>query len=155
MANANLISVLNEALRVEHTLAMQCQHYSLMVSGLWRIPLVPFFEELAGEAQEHARKFGRKVVALGGVPATQVEAVQESRAAEDMIRDVLTLEHRARDIYLRALDAVPEGDIALRTMLEDHVESEQRHIDELERIAVEPSAGGHKAENSAAIRRAS
>lgn len=153
MKSSATIDVLNEALRVEHTLAMQCQHYALTIRGLWRLSLVSFFEDLADEARGHAQKFGKKVVALGGVPIAEVESVRSSATAEEMVADVLTLERRAMDTYLRALKTVPEDDVALRAMLEDHIEAEQRHIDEIERLVVERGSGDTK--NPAAVRRAS
>jgi bacterioferritin (cytochrome b1) len=48
-----------------------------------------------------------------------------------MLQQNLTLEKEAMQAYLEA-HAVTEGDIALRTMLEGQIESEQRDIEELE-----------------------
>ncbi len=134
--NRNVIDRLNEAIALEHTLAMQCHQYALTVSGLWRLSLAPFFEDLAEEARGHARKFGQKVVALGGTPSTMVRPIQASGRAEAMVADVLRMEREALALYGQALASVDAGDVALRTMLEDHIEAEQRHVDEVERLVL-------------------
>ncbi|MEO1227330.1 MAG: ferritin-like domain-containing protein [Myxococcota bacterium] len=153
--NREVIGALNEALRVEHTLAMQCHQYALTVSGLWRLSLAPFFRDLAGEARDHAAKFGAKVVALGGTPATQLEDVRDSEDAFAMVEDILALERRAMSVYLSALAVVPEGDVALRTMIEDHIADEQLHIDEIEQLVRGGAPGHQRAVTTDGVRRAS
>lgn len=143
MSYSDVISSLNEAIRIEHTLAMQCEQYALTLKGLWRIPLTPYLEELAGEAREHARKFGQKVVALGGIPTADLGAVRAGGTAEDMINEILRMERSAIEAYKRSLTLVPDDDVALRTMIEDHIESEQRHIDEIALLVFEDGTRSH------------
>ena len=136
-SRAALIESLNAAIGIEHTLAMQCYQQSLMIRGLWRLQLAPFLDELGKEAGEHARKFGHKVVALGGVPATAVGETTLSATAQDMLTDNLKLERAAMAAYLKALELAGD-DLPLKNMLEDHVEAEQRHIEELELLTQDP-----------------
>ena len=134
-----LIESLNEAIRIEHTLAMQCFQQSQTVRGLWRLQLVPFLEGLGEEARQHARKFAQKVVALGGVPTVAVGDVTLSEGAEEMLHDNLALERSAMAAYLRVLELVGD-DVPMRTLLEDHIEGEQRHIEELELLTRTPTS---------------
>lgn len=48
-----------------------------------------------------------------------------------MLRQDLALEQEAMQAYLAA-HALTEGDVALRAMLETHIDDEQRQIEELE-----------------------
>jgi bacterioferritin (cytochrome b1) len=57
--------------------------------------------------------------------------VRQSLDLEEMLRQDLELERTAMQAYLDA-HALCEDDVALRNMLEDHIESEQRDIEELE-----------------------
>ena len=127
-----LIDSLNAAIRIEHTLSMQCYQQALTVRGLWRLQLNPYFEAMGKEASDHARKFGEKVVALGGIPVVDVGTVTLSEKPDDMLQDNLRLEHQAMAAYREVLALVEEDNLPLRTMLEDHIEAEQRHIEELE-----------------------
>jgi bacterioferritin (cytochrome b1) len=71
-------------------------------------------------------------VALGGVPTVEVSAmVRQSLDLEEMLGQDLELEREAMQAYLAAW-ALADDDVALRAMLEEHIESEQRDIEELE-----------------------
>ncbi len=132
-----IIDTLNEAIEVERTLALQCEYQALTVRGLWRATYHGFFMELADEARDHARKFGQKVAGLGGNPSTAVGAIKQAADVFDMLDLDLDLERRALATYERAL-ALAANDTALRNMLEDHIEAETLHIEELERVAQRP-----------------
>lgn len=148
MSHTKVIERLNDAIKMEHTLAMQCFRYEMTVRGLWRLSLAPLFKNLAEEAQGHARKFASKVVALGAQPTCLVADVDDAKSPEDMVRSVLELERGAFAVYTSALAMVPDGDTALRNMLEDHIDAEQQHIDELTLLAADTA-------EAAKIRRAS
>ena len=131
MENRNaIIDILNRAIRIEHTLAMQAEHQALTVAGIDRLQLAPFFEKLGEEARQHARKFGRKVVALGGQPSVEMGQIVFASTAHDMLTQDLALEREAMRIYLQARELAGH-DVALTTMLEDHIQGEQQHIEEL------------------------
>ncbi len=147
-----IIETLNEAMRIEHALMMQSDHQAMEVRGLWRLQMAPFFSHLAEEAREHARKFGQKIVALGGVPTVEVGPIRMSETIEGMLGDALHLERAALKCYERALE-LAHDDTALRNMLEDHIDAEQRHVEELE-LLMSPAAGA-RLETSPAVRRAS
>lgn len=134
MRSSEAIDVLNQAICVEQTLALQCEQFALTLTGMWRLSWVPYLEDLASEARSHARKFGKKVVALGATPATELRPVKSGGTAESMALEVLRLERLALDTYVRALTLVPVDELALRTMLEDHIAAEQQHIEELEQL---------------------
>ncbi|MEM6274343.1 MAG: ferritin-like domain-containing protein [Myxococcota bacterium] len=130
----DVIAALNRAVKVEHTLMMQCQHQALTVRGLWRTQFQGFFRELSDEAREHAAKFGQKIVGLGGNPTTEVGAIRHASDVFEMLEADLELERQALSIYGEALSLAGD-DVALRNMLEDHIEAETQHIEELELVA--------------------
>ena len=72
------------------------------------------------------------MAALGGVPTIEVGApVRQSLDLTEMLHQDLELECQAMQAYLEA-HALAEGDVALRSMLETHIDEEQRDIEELE-----------------------
>ncbi len=144
MDRTKAIEALNKALALEHAAAIQYGQHALLVSGLWRRVFAGFFADQSRSAQEHVLKFGEKVVALGGVPTVEVATVRQSTDLEEMLRQDLELERETMKAYLEA-HAAAEGDVALRTMLETHIESEQRDIEELERyLGLVKTAGVEK-----------
>ena len=132
MDTVRVIEALNKAVALEHAASLQYKQHALLVRSLWRRVFADFFSDESRNALEHARKFGQKIVALGGVPTVEVGAtIRQSLDVEDMLRQDLDLERQAMQAYLDAR-TLAEDDIALRTMLEDHIESEQRDIEALE-----------------------
>jgi bacterioferritin len=132
MNTASVIEALNRTIALEHTASLQYQQHALLVCGPWRNVFVTFFHTESHSALDHAHKFGQKVVALGGVPTIEVGAsVRQSLDLKEMLRQDLELERQAMQAYLAA-HALAESDVALRTMLETHIDGEQRDIEELE-----------------------
>jgi bacterioferritin len=132
MDTARVIEALNKAVALEHTASLQYNQHALLVRGLWRKVFADFFGAESHSALDHALKFGQKIVSLGGVPTIEVGAtVRQSLDVQEMLRQDLELERQAMHAYLAA-HALAEDDVALRTMLEDHIEQEQRDIEELE-----------------------
>jgi bacterioferritin (cytochrome b1) len=131
MDTKKVITALNNIIALEHTAALQYKQHALLVSGLWRKVFADFLFSQSKGALEHAEKFGQKVVALGGVPTVEIGTVRQAVALEEMLAQDLTLEKETMQAYMTA-HALVEGDIALRTMIEGQIESEQRDIEELE-----------------------
>jgi bacterioferritin len=132
MDTARVIEALNKAASLEHAASLQYKQHALLVRGLWRKVFAEFFREESHSALGHAHKFGHKIVALGGVPTIEVGAtIRQSLEVEEMLRQDLELERQAMQAYLAA-HALVDDDVALRNMLEDHIEQEQRDIEELE-----------------------
>ena len=70
MENARVIDTLNKAIALEHAATVQYKQHALLVRGLWRKVFADYFFAASRSAQEHAYRFGQKVVALGGVAAS-------------------------------------------------------------------------------------
>lgn len=132
MHNVQMIDALNKAVALEHAASLQYKQHALLVRGVWRKVFADFFAGESRNAFEHAYKFGQKIAALGGVPTIEVGAtVQQSLDVEEMLRQDLALERQAIQAYQEAWE-LADDDVALRTMLEDQIEMEQRDIEELE-----------------------
>ncbi len=132
MDRAHVIEALNRTIALEHTASLQYQQHALLVRGPWRKLFAAFFHAESHGALDHAHKFGQKVAAFGGVPTIEVSApVRQSLDLTEMLQQDLELERQAMQAYLEA-HALAEGDVALRSMLESHIDEEQRDIEELE-----------------------
>ena len=132
MDTQKIVIALNKAVSLEHTATLQYQQHALLVNGLWRKVFADFFEDQSKTALSHAHTFGQKIVSLGGVPSVEIgTAVHQSTDLEEMLQQDLALEKEAMQAYLEA-HALAEGNVALRSMLENHIEGEQEDIEELE-----------------------
>lgn len=132
MDTQKVIAALNKAVSLEHAATLQYQQHALLVHGLWRKVFAEFFEQQSRTSLSHAQTFGQKIVALGGVPTVEIgTAVHQSTNLEEMLQQDLTLEREAMQAYTEA-HGLAEGDVALRSQLENHIEGEQGDIEELE-----------------------
>lgn len=67
--NDEIIKVLNKILEAELAGVVRYTHYSLMVFGFGRIPIVSWMKGQATESLNHASEAGELVTHLGGHPS--------------------------------------------------------------------------------------
>lgn len=126
-----LIEKLNEAISLELGAVLQYNQYAQVVLGearkIWR----DFFEDSSEEAMKHARKFGERVVALGGTPSVEPQPVKQTNDLQEMLENSLAVERRAVEVYTEALSFC-EDNPAYRNMLEEQIFDEQKDVEEIE-----------------------
>ena len=90
-------------------------HYSLMIFGPNRLPLIDFFKKQASESLLHANLAGEHITGLGGHPPLNINNIKETFKHD--ITEILseTLEHEKRAIkhYYELLDLVDGKSIYL------------------------------------------
>ena len=70
--------VLNEILRAELAGVVRYTHYSLVITGPNRLPLVDFMRAQAAESLLHAQQVGEILTGLGGHPDQGIAPIEES-----------------------------------------------------------------------------
>ena len=73
----NVIQVLNRIMELELAGVVRYTHYSLMVYGYNRIPIVSWLKGNASESMDHASKAGEFVTMLGGHPSLKIGPLLE------------------------------------------------------------------------------
>ncbi len=140
MANEALIESLNRALGLELAGVIQYMQHSFLVTGPDREVFCDFFRDLSKESRGHAEMLGDKVVALGGVPTVEPGEIRQSTDLGEMLKQDLELERAAMDAYMAAWRACTDAEIATRFLLEERIASEQKHIEEFEKLTNERRA---------------
>jgi bacterioferritin len=135
-----LIDSLNRALGLELAGVIQYMQHSFLVTGPEREVFCDFFRDLSKESRSHAETLGDKVVALGGVPTVEPGEIRQSTDLGEMLRQGLELERTAMDAYMAAWRACTDAEIATRFLLEERIASEQKHIEEFEKLTNERKA---------------
>ncbi|MBO0200961.1 ferritin-like domain-containing protein, partial [Vibrio alginolyticus] len=76
-------------------------HYSLMVFGYNRIPIVSWLKGNADESMTHAHKAGEFVTMLGGHPSLKIGPLLETHKHDigDILRESLEQERSTLDAY--------------------------------------------------------
>ena len=132
MDKAALIDKLNEAISLELGALLQYNQYHHVLLGEPRRIWAEYFEEQSDEALDHARRFASRVVALGGTPSVEPDAVKQTTDIREMLRNSLETERRAVKLYTEAL-AFCDDHAGYRNLLEDQIQTEVEDVEELEK----------------------
>lgn len=128
---------LNEILEWELSGVARYLHYSLMVTGPNRIPIVKWFREQALEAFDHAAMIGEKITALGGHPSIKVFQPPErnEHGVMAILNESLDYELTGLKMY-EGLLPLTEGNVALEELVREQIRSEQEHVEEVRKMLV-------------------
>lgn len=127
-----LINVLNEALSLEYTAAVQYNQHSMLLTGRDKVLFEDLFQDSAKESLGHAKMWGDRIVYLGGVPRGEVGPIRQSSNVMEMLEMDLEVEQRAVEIYTRAHRVCKHE--PTKYMLENHILDEDKDVEELQKL---------------------
>lgn len=150
MANHNeLIRVLNEALSLEYTAVVQYNQNSMLLTGRDKALFEDFFKSNSRESLDHAKKWGDRIVYLGGVPKAELGPIRQSTNLTEMLQIGLETEQKAVEIYTRAHSVCKHE--PTKYMLEEHITDEDKDVEEFQKyLGKVKIAEGAPAEKQAA-----
>ena len=140
MDKDRVIDVLNRILEVELAGVVRNTHYSLMVFGRNRIPIVAWFREEANESLTHATQAGEYITSLGGHPSLKIGTLLETHQHEidTMLEESMEHEKRGIALYSELLELVSGKDIRLEEYARSMVRTELEHLDEVRKMLRSP-----------------
>ena len=111
-------------------------HYSLMITGPHRIPLVDFMKAQATESLMHAQQVGEILSGLGGHPSTSVAQIEETHdhSIQQILRESLAHEQNAVRLYRDLLSLVEGRSVFLVEYARGLVATEEEHQLELRKM---------------------
>jgi bacterioferritin len=135
-----LLEGLNEDLANEYSAQIMYTTYAAVVSGLHRQVLKPFFESEVADEQGHALYLAEKIKTLGGTPTTTPAPVKQTDDVKTMLQEARQAEKETIDRYkVRKKQAEELGYTELVVKLEDLIADETHHMEELDRILMDPA----------------
>ena len=127
-----LIKVLNEAVSLEYTAAVQYNQHSMLLTGRDRRLFEDLFKEHSRESLNHAKMWGDRIVYLGGMPRGEIGPIRQSTDLTEILEMDLQVEERAVEIYTRAHKICTHE--PTRYMLENHILDEDKDVEELKKL---------------------
>ena len=132
--------VLNHILEAELAGVVRYTHYSFMVYGYGRIPIVKWLRSQADESLLHAQEAGEYVTALGGHPSLGIGKLLESEKHDigELLRESLAHEQEALALYQALLKLVDGRDVMLEEYARRMIAEESKHIAEVDKMLRQP-----------------
>ncbi|HEY9906317.1 MAG TPA: ferritin-like domain-containing protein [Thermosynechococcaceae cyanobacterium] len=128
--------LLNTIMEFELAGVVRYTHYSLMVTGPNRIPIVTFFQAQASESLLHAQQVGELLTGLEGHPSQKIAPIEETyqHNVRDILSESLSHEHKALDLYKTLLDVVKDASVYLEEFARTMIGQEEMHSLELKKM---------------------
>jgi bacterioferritin len=138
--HAAVIKVLNRILEAELAGVVRYTHYSFMVFGFSRIPIVKWLRAQAAESLVHAQEVGEYITALGGHPSLGIGKLLESEQHEIAMILKESMEHEARAVklYGELLDLVDGRNVMLEEFARRMVAEEMKHLSDVDKMLRQP-----------------
>jgi bacterioferritin len=135
-----VINQLNRILECELAGVVRYTHYSMMIFGYNRIPIVKWFQDEAAESLAHAHQAGEMITRLGGHPSLAIGDLLETHEHDigQILRETLVAERNAFALYNGLLKLVAGKSVALEEYARDLIEQEDAHIDEIDKMLRKP-----------------
>lgn len=139
-----VVKALNRILETELAGAVRYTHYSFMVYGFGRIPIVSWLRSQAAENMAHAHQAGEYVTQLGEHPSLAIGALLETHKHDigDILREVLESERQALQLYVDLHELVAGKSIALEEYARSMIAKEEMHLGEVDKMLRRPGATG-------------
>ncbi len=133
-------TVLNKILEAELAGVVRYTHYSLMVFGHSRIPIVSWFRSQANETLLHAQRAGEMVTHIGGHPSLAIGELLESHHhdIEEMMRETIHAEAQTLDLYYDLLGLVEGKSVPIEEYARELIHEEEMHVDEIDKMLRRP-----------------
>lgn len=140
MDKQKVIDVLNTILEFELAGVVRYTHYSLMVYGYNRIPIVSWLRSQATESLDHASQAGEHITTLGGHPSLKIASLLETHkhAINDILKESLDHEQRQLENYRSLLSLVEGKSVFLEEYARQMIVDEEQHCSEVEKMLRKP-----------------
>ena len=128
--------ILNSIMEYELAGVVRYTHYSLMVTGPYRIPIVQFLKDQATESLLHAQSAGELLTGLDGHPSQRIAHIEETNkhSIKDILQESLEHEQQALSLYKELLDIVDGASIYLEEYARTMIGQEEQHVLELRKM---------------------
>lgn len=139
-----VISQLDKILEFELAGVVRYTHYSFMIFGYNRIPIIEWMESQATESLAHAKEAGELITHLGGHPSLAIGSLLETHKHDiaDILRESLAHEREALVAYKELLQLVEGRSILLEEYARRLIAEEEMHQGEVDKMLRKPGDTG-------------
>ena len=135
-----VVSLLNRILELELAGVVRYTHYSFMVYGYNRIPIVSWLREQAAESLAHAQQAGEIVTSLGEHPSLSIGPLLETEKHDvgEILREALDNEATGLQAYKDLLAEVEGKSVWLEEYARGMIMQEEMHGFDVDKMLRKP-----------------
>jgi bacterioferritin len=135
-----IVDLLNRILEQELAGVIRYTHYSFLIFGYSRIPVVDWFRAQASESLVHAQQAGELITHLGAYPSLGIGPLLDRHelAMPAILADSLETEGKALALYKELLTLVEGKSVMLEEYARQMVYAEEMHAGEVEKMMRKP-----------------
>ena len=134
------VNLLNQIMEAELAGVVRYTHYSLMVFGHNRIPIVSWLRNEATTCLTHANEAGELVTQLGEHPSLKIGALLETHkhGINDILLESLEAEREGLKLYKQLYEVVRDRSVLLEDYARGMISEEEIHIGEVNKMLRKP-----------------
>ena len=135
-----VVNLLNEILETELAGVVRYTHYSLMIFGHNRIPIVSWLRGEATTCLTHANEAGEMVTHFGEHPSLKIGALLETEqhSINDILLESMEAEKAGLALYKRLLELVRDRSVFLEEYARKMISEEEMHLGEVNKMLRKP-----------------
>ncbi len=137
-----IIAALNHILELELAGVVRYMHYSFMIFGHNRIPIVGWLREQATESNAHAILAGEHITALDGHPSLKIGALLETHQHDvnEILKEAHEHEKEGLGSYYELLKLVEGKSVWLEEYARDQIAAEEMHLADIRKMMRKPGS---------------
>lgn len=134
------VAILNRILEQELAGVVRYTHYSFLVFGFGRIPIVSWLRSQADESLLHAQQAGEMITMLGAYPSLKIGALLDSHKTDigTILRESMDEERKALGLYRELLSVVEGKSITVEEYARQMIAAEEVHASEVDKMIRRP-----------------
>jgi bacterioferritin len=135
-----VVGILNRILEEELAGVVRYTHYSLLVFGHNRIPIVSWLREQANESLLHAQQAGEMITHLGAYPSLAIGPLLDSHKHDIAVvmQESLEAEAKTLALYRDLLGEVAGRSVMFEEYARQMIYAEEMHADEVIKMLRKP-----------------
>ena len=137
-----VVDSLNHILELELAGVVRYMHYSFMIFGHNRIPIVAWLRDQATESNAHAALAGEHITALGGHPSLKIGSLLETHQHDvnEILKEAHEHEKEGLGAYYELLEIVAGKSVWLEEYARDQIAAEEMHLADIRKMMRKPGS---------------
>lgn len=139
-ATQEVVAILNQILEQELAGVIRYTHYSFLVFGFGRIPIVSWLRDQASEALLHSQQAGEMITMLGAYPSLEIGSLLDSHKTDiaSILQEAKSAEASALALYRKLLGVVEGQSVTLEEFARQMIYAEEMHASEVDKMLRRP-----------------